>query len=70
MSPLFSTNVPHLLHCDMVILVRGAGSAIIACCRTLTTSSGVTARAVTNEPNELETMRIWTRVKAADGSDR
>ena len=58
-SPLFSTKVPHLLHCDMVRVasVFGVGSAVNACCLTLTTSRGVTAKAVTSEPNELETIR-------------
>jgi len=61
MRPLFKTNVPHPAGHGSTFMPRkdvGAmGWAPAACWRILTTSNGVTVRAVTMEPMEPERIR-------------
>lgn len=58
MRPLLNTIVPQEgqgRHAVLGLAVRAAGASI--CCRTFTTSNGVTTRAVTIDPIEPERMR-------------
>lgn len=73
-NPLFNTNVPHPLgHLKTpvggLLVADDEDDNMTACCRTFTTSSGVTARAVTMEPMLPDAIRGRREEERLDDDD-